>query len=109
MSINRTMTAIVALCLLFAVGCAPAARHSDASPAEKAGETRVYEVLGMDCPGCHGGLEKLVERIPAVLDAEANWEEKRLAVTVREGEELVDEDVFDAIRRANFTAGDRIE
>ena len=72
-------------------------------------ETRVYEVFGMDCPGCHGGVEKLVKKIPAVQQAEANWKEKRLVVIVQSGAELNDEDIYDAIRRANFTAGKRIK
>lgn len=71
-------------------------------------ETRIYEVFGMDCPGCHGGLEKLVKKIPAIEHAEANWQKKRLVVSVREGAELSDEDIYDAIRRANFTVGKRI-
>ena len=71
-------------------------------------ETRVYEVFGMDCPGCHGGLEKLVKKIPAIEHAEANWQKKRLVVSVRAGAELSDEDIYDAIRRANFTVGKRI-
>jgi copper chaperone CopZ len=63
----------------------------------------------MDCPGCHGGLEKLVKKIPGILDTKANWEKNRLTVTVRQGSELDDKDVFDAIRRANFTPGERIK
>ena len=72
-------------------------------------EIRVYEVFGMDCPGCHGGLEKLVKKIPDVQQAEANWVKKQLVVMVRPEAELNDEDIFDAIRRANFTAGNRIK
>ena len=75
----------------------------------KDSETRVYEVFGMDCPGCHGGLEKLVKKIPAIQQAEANWQKKQLVVSVRPGAELSDEDIYDAIRRANFTAGKRIK
>lgn len=71
--------------------------------------TRVYEVFGMDCPGCHGGLEKLVKKIPAVKDAQANWEKQQLAVIVRPGTELNDEDIYDAIERANFTSGERLQ
>ncbi len=70
---------------------------------------RVYEVFGMDCPGCHGGLEKLVKKIPDVQQAEANWVKKQLVVTVRPEVELNDEDIYNAIRRANFTAGNRIK
>ena len=72
-------------------------------------ETQVYEVFGMNCPGCHGGLEKLVKKIPSVQEAEANWLQKQLAVTVRPEVELNDEDIYDAIRRANFTPGNRIK
>ena len=54
-------------------------------------------------------MEKLVKKIPAVQQAEANWREKRLVVTVRPGAELNDEDIYDATRRANFTAGKRIK
>ena len=70
---------------------------------------RIYEVFGMDCPGCHGGLENLVLKIPAVLRAQANWKEQRLVVTVKTGAILDDELVYDAIRKANFTAGKRIQ
>ena len=72
-------------------------------------ETRVYEVFGMNCPGCHGGLEKLVKKISAVQEAEANWLQKQLVVTVRSEVELNDEDIYDAIRRSNFTPGNRIK
>jgi len=43
------------------------------------------------------------------LEAEANWEKKRLVVTVNPGTPLNDEDIYDAIRRANFTPGKRIK
>jgi copper chaperone CopZ len=70
-------------------------------------EVRIYEVFGMDCPGCHGAIEKLVKKIPAVQEAEANWKEQRLTLTLRPGSELDDDDVHEAIRRANFTPGKR--
>ncbi len=72
-------------------------------------EIRIYEVFGMDCPGCHGGLNKLVKNIPEVQQVESNWKEKRLVVTVRPGAQLNDEDIYDAVRRANFTPGKRIK
>ena len=83
--------------------------NAGAELAQKVSETRVYEVFGMDCPGCHGGLEKLVMKLPAVQKAEANWKEKQLAVTVKPGQQLNDEDIHDAIKRANFTVGKRIK
>ena len=72
-------------------------------------EVRIYEVFGMNCPGCHGGLNKLVKKIPEVQHAESNWEKKRLIVTVRPGAQLSDDDIYDAIRRANFTPGKRMK
>ncbi len=81
----------------------------DAQLAQKVSETRVYEVFGMNCPGCHGGLEKLVLKLPAVQHAEANWKENQLEVTVKPGQQLKDEDIHDAIKRANLTAGKRIK
>jgi len=72
-------------------------------------DSRTYEVFGMNCPGCHGAIEKLVKKIPVVQQAEANWKEQRLVVTLRPGGEVNDEAVYDAIRRANFTPGKRIK
>lgn len=74
-----------------------------------ASETRVYEVFGMDCPGCHGGVEKLLKKIAAVQSVEANWKKKILMVTVKPGETLNDEDVYEAIRLANFSPGKRLQ
>jgi len=72
-------------------------------------EIRVYEVYGMDCPACASGLDKLVEKIPSVGKSEADWKGKKLKVTVKPGDELQDEDIFDAINKANFTPGKRIQ
>ena len=63
----------------------------------------------MDCPACASGLDKLVKKIPGVIESEANWKEKRLVITVHNGEQLQDEDIIDAIKRANFTPGKRIK
>ena len=72
-------------------------------------EIRVYEVFGMNCPACASGLDKLVEKNPSVEKSEAEWKGKKLNVTVKSGEELQDEDIFDAINKANFTPGKRIQ
>ena len=71
-------------------------------------ETRVYEVFGMDCPGCHGGVVKLVEKIPGVESAQANWKTKQLTVNIHRNASVNDDAVFDAIRRSNFTPGKRL-
>lgn len=71
-------------------------------------ETRIYEVFGMDCPGCESGLCKLVNKIEAVHSSKASWKEKRLIVTVKPGMTLNDRDILKAIKDGNFTAGKRI-
>jgi len=96
--------------LLLVIGCESSIQDSNQEVFDSnKGEIRIYEVFGMDCPGCHGGLENLVLKIPAVLRAQANWKEQRLVVTVKTGAILDDELVYDAIRKANFTAGKRIQ
>jgi hypothetical protein len=91
------------------LGCATSSGQMSAHEETGGGDVRVYEVFGMDCPGCHGGLEKLVCKIPAVEGAEAKWEADSLAITLRPDGELDDEAVYDAIRRANFTPGKRTQ
>lgn len=102
------MFIIVCILGLLLCGCNPETKI-DTSESDHITKTHVYEVFGMDCPGCHGGLEKLVRKIPAVLDAKADWVNKKLTVTVRQGAKLNDEDIFDAMRRGNFTPGKRID
>jgi copper chaperone CopZ len=94
--------------LIAAIGCDSTNSDVRALPSGEY-ETRVYEVFGMDCPGCHGGVEKLIAKIPEVEKVEANWQDKQVAVVVREGAQLDDEQVWDAVRRSNFTPGKRIK
>jgi copper chaperone CopZ len=72
-------------------------------------QVRVYEVFGMDCPGCHGGIEKLVNKVPAVINSEANWEKQELRIWIDPAKDVKDEDIIDAIERANLTPGERIK
>jgi copper chaperone CopZ len=72
-------------------------------------QVRIYELFGMDCPGCHGGIEKLANKIPGVIKSEANWEKHELKIWVDPAKAVKDEAIFDAIERANFTPGDRIK
>ena len=99
---------ILPVLLVCGIGCT-AENQEPATKSMEESETRVYEVFGMNCPGCHGGLEKLVKKIPDVQEAEANWQKKQLVVMVRPEVELNDKDIYDAIRRANFTPGKRIK
>jgi len=73
------------------------------------GELIEFEVFGMDCPGCHGGLEKLAMDIPGVSAAKASWQDQKLALEIEEGAEVSEEQVHGAINRANFTAGERLK
>lgn len=90
------------------VGCA-STKPDIAELRSQGGEIRVYEVFGMDCPGCHGGLENLVNEIPGVVTSQANWEQQRLVVAIRPNQEVTDGMIHDAIRQANFTPGERLE
>ena len=94
--------------LIFIVGCAVTGKDIAKESYENS-EIRIYEVFGMDCPACAGGLDKLVEKIPTVQKSEANWKDKRLMVIIQQGEQLQDDDIFDAIKRANFSPGKRIK
>ena len=73
------------------------------------GQVRIYEVFGMDCPGCHGGIENLVNKIPGVKKSEANWEKQKIKIWVDPAKGVKDEAIFDAIERANLTPGERIK
>jgi copper chaperone CopZ len=73
------------------------------------GEVRIYQVYGMDCPGCHGGLENLVNKIPGVKDSRANWEKQSLQVVLDPEDEVDDQSIYEAIRKANFTPGERLK
>jgi len=99
-----TMIAITILALLAGCSSAP---EPDSDP--QVGELIEYEVFGMDCPGCHGGLEKLAKQIPGVRSAKASWEDQKLELGVAEGFAVTDAQVIDAINRANFTAGERLK
>ncbi len=72
-------------------------------------ELRVYEIFGMDCPGCHGGLENLINMIPGVVASKANWEKQQLQVVVTSKTNVTDQQIFDAVKEANFTTGKRLK
>lgn len=73
------------------------------------GEVRIYEVFGMDCPGCHGGLEKQLNALDGVLDSRADWTSKQVMVLVKEGIEVSDAYIHEGMKRANFTPGERLQ
>ncbi|NQU39538.1 MAG: heavy-metal-associated domain-containing protein [Lentisphaerae bacterium] len=101
----------VTACVLFLLvagltGCATA------PPTVSAGDTAdtiTYEVYGMDCPGCHGGVEKNLKKIPGVADAAANWKEKTIVLTLAPDEEVSHAAVEQAVKDSNFSLGKRID
>ena len=72
-------------------------------------EIRIYEVFGMDCPGCHGGLENLINKIPGVKASKANWVIQQLQVGIKPDADVSDQSIYDAIKQANFTPGERLK
>ncbi len=96
--------------MVLGLGCNESTRSSQSSNADVVdGNVRIYEVFGMDCPGCHSAVEKQVNKIPSVAQAHANWEAKKLTIVIKDNAEFKEEDVLDAIRRANFTPGKRLK
>ena len=108
-TVMHLLVAIVAVAgTLVLIGCS-ANPEPATEPVAEVETVQVYEVFGMDCPGCHGGLENLALDIPGVGTAKASWLDKNLKLGITEGAEVSDEAVREAIARANFTAGDRLE
>lgn len=93
--------------ILFLIGCASTKQEINNSTGNY--EIRVFEVYGMDCPGCHDGVEKLLNKVPGVQGSEADWEKAEIEVAVKHGTDLNDEAIFKAIKKANFTPGNRIK
>jgi hypothetical protein len=96
------------LIIAFALGCG-SSRPDISEVAGENNEIRVYEVFGMDCPGCHDGLEKLVNEIPEVVTSKANWEKQRLQVVLKPNSSIDDTVILSAIEKANFTVGKRLQ
>jgi len=99
---------LLTLIMVGVIACASGNKDIDPE-LDQESETHIYEVFGMNCPGCHGGLEKILLKNPAILSAQGNWVEKRVTIKVRSDSKFSDEEVYDAIRRANFTPGKRIK
>ncbi|MEE9553386.1 MAG: heavy metal-associated domain-containing protein [candidate division Zixibacteria bacterium] len=93
--------------VLFLLGCA--STKPDINNSDGNSEIRVFEVYGMNCPGCHGGVEKLVNKVPGILSSKADWEKEKIEVVVKPGIGLTDEAIIEAVKKANFTPGKRIE
>ena len=112
MRIKLKILLFILIFTLFMAGCSKSVQKVQSEPISSGqGEQKpeyvkkVYVVLGMDCPGCHSGLEKLVKQLPAVKKAVANWEKKQLTIYVHPNHKLDDKEVHNAIEKANFTPG----
>jgi len=71
-------------------------------------DTLVYEVYGMDCPGCHSALEKQINKIGSVEYSIADWVEQEVMIVVKKDSIIKDEEIYEKIKKANFTPGDQI-
>ena len=105
--ITTTLSATMITLLALLAACA-GNRPSIEEFESRGAEVRVYEVFGMDCPGCHSGLENLVNSIKGVQASRANWEKQQLTVALLPDTDVSDMEIFDAIKRANFTPGKRV-
>ncbi len=111
MEIKKTAVAkklIPVIILIFILGCA-SSKPDIAEISSGGDEVRIYEIYGMNCPGCHGGIEKLINKIPGVAASKANWEEQRLQIVLNSNADINDSDIIGAIERANFTPGKRLQ
>jgi Cu+-exporting ATPase len=67
-----------------------------------------YQIGGMECPNCAMILERLEDKLPGVLLAEASYHKARLVVEYDEG--LLDEArLAEAIRRLGYQPTPRPE
>lgn len=67
------------------------------------GDTLLFTVYGMDCPGCEGGLEKQVNKIPSVKISKANWVKQELKVVLKQDSTLNLAELEKRVKKANFT------
>ncbi len=68
----------------------------------------VFQIFGMDCPGCHGGVEKLLKKINGIKSAKANYLKQEVILVLGPDSKLDEKAVREAIEAANFTMGKRI-
>lgn len=96
-----TLTALLATLLQ---GCATTV--STASSEEDGRPMITHSVYGMDCPGCHGGLEKNLEKIPGVADAAANWKQQTVTLYLASSDSVTYDQIKQAVENSNFTLGE---
>lgn len=66
-------------------------------------DTLKYTIYGMDCPGCEGGLEKQVNKIPAIGFSKADWVNQELRIVLLKDSTLTIKELEKRVKKANFT------
>lgn len=69
-------------------------------------DTIIFNIYGMDCPGCEGGLEKQVNKITSVEFSDANWLKQELRIVLKQDSTLDSEALTKRVKKSNFTLGD---
>jgi copper chaperone CopZ len=102
---KRIWVVVLACCMACMSGCSTNSTLSTGTDLQ----TVTYQVFGMDCPGCHGGLEKNIRKISGVAFARANWKGQTVTIGMKAGENVAETDIAEAIRRSNFTMGKKVD
>ena len=68
-----------------------------------------HTVYGMDCPGCHGGVEKNLEKIDGVVEASANWSKKTVTITLTDDSQVAPAEIEKAVTDSNFSLGEPVK
>ena len=66
-------------------------------------DTLTFTVYGMDCPGCEGGLEKQVNKIPSIKFSNADWVKQELKIVLVQDSILNLKELEKRVKKANFT------
>ena len=106
MSILRVLGILIVLTAIPEMSVAQTNSQTDTSQQSQSGfqpDTLTYTVYGMDCPGCEGGLEKQVNKIPNVKYSKANWINQELRIVVEQDSVLNIRELEKRVKKANFT------
>jgi len=72
-------------------------------PAQAPAATIEMEVNGLVCAFCAQGIEKKLRAFPATADVVVSLEEKLVALSTRNGEDIADADLEAALTHAGYT------
>ncbi len=81
----------------------PSERQAVTPDALRGGASVTLRVDGMSCPFCAYGLEKRLREIPAVDTLVIRVSDGLVQIRVKEGQELDDAALENAVKRAGFT------